>query len=130
MDPISNMLTAIVNAQRVNKERVAVPYSEFKAQLARFMQEEGLVAKMRIQDGDRKRLIITLAYQDGSPVIQSVEKISRPGNRKYVRKGDLPFTGNRLGVYVVSTPRGLMSQEKARKEGLGGELLCGVWRNK
>lgn len=130
MDPISNMLTAIRNAQMVNKERVAVPYSEFKAELAKFLQEQGLIIKTRVQDGEKKRLIITLAYEDKRAVIQTVKRLSKPGNRKYVKSGELPFTGNRPGIYVVSTSSGLMNQDKARKKGLGGELVCEIWRNK
>ena len=130
MDPISNMLTAIRNAQMVKKERVAVPYSEFKAELASFLREQGLVVKTRVQDGGRKRLIITLAYENGVPVIQTVKRLSKPGNRRYVKNEELPFTGNRPGIYVLSTSSGLMNQEKARKKGLGGELLCEIWRNK
>lgn len=130
MDPISNMLTAILNAQKVNKERVAVPYSTFSEQLAGFLQEQGFVVKTRVQDGIRKKLIITLAYKNGTPIIQSLKRLSRPGNRKYVKSEELPFTGNRPGIYVLSTSAGLMNQDKARKKGLGGELLCEIWQNK
>ena len=130
MDPISNMLTAIRNAQMVNKERVAVPYSEFKAELAKFLQEQGLIIKTRVQDGEKKRLVITLAYEEGVPMIQVVKRLSKPGNRQYVKCGELPYTGNRPGIYVLSTSSGLMNQEMARKKKLGGELLCEIWRNK
>jgi small subunit ribosomal protein S8 len=130
MDPISNMLTAIINAQRVNKERVAVPYSNFNLALAEFLQQQDLVVKLRVQDGKRKRVVITLAYDNREPVIQSLKRLSKPGNRKYVTSEELPFTGNRPGIYVLSTSSGLMNGEKARSKGLGGELLCEIWRNK
>jgi len=130
MDSIANTLTTIVNAQRVSKERVAVPYSNFAEQLAKFLQEKGMVAKTRVQGDEKRKLIITLQYDGKDPVIQAVEKISKPGNRKYVRAGELPYTGSKPGFYVVSTSRGLMDQDKARAEKLGGELLCAVWRIK
>ena len=130
MDTVGNMLTAIVNAQRVNKERVAVPHSVFSERLARLLQEEGLVAKSRVQEGIRKRLIITLLYDNGVGVIQQAKRVSKPGARRYVTKQELPNAGKRPGIYIVSTSEGLMNQKKARQKGLGGELLGEVWRNK
>ncbi len=128
MDTIANMLNTIINAQNVNKKRVMVPYSRFKESLARLLQEKGLLAAMRVQEGPQPSLVLSLAYQkNGSPRIHGLRRLSRPGQRLYVSKADIPRSLDGLGVVVVSTPEGLMDDRKARKEGVGGELVCEIW---
>ncbi|MEX1997214.1 MAG: 30S ribosomal protein S8 [Candidatus Andersenbacteria bacterium] len=128
MDTIANMLQTIINAQRVNKKRVAVPYSRFKESLARLLQEKGLLASLRVQEGARSQLILTLAYTEaGKARIHGLKRLSRPGQRLYVSAGDIPYSLDGLGVVVVSTSKGLMDDGRARKEGVGGELVCEIW---
>jgi small subunit ribosomal protein S8 len=129
MDTVGNMLTAIVNAQRVGKERVVVPYSKFSNDLATMLQAEGLVAKCRVQAGARKMLVIKLMYENGEPLIKRVKRVSKLGSRKYVSRKELPYVGNKPGILIVSTSKGLMNQNKARKAKLGGELVGEIWCN-
>lgn len=128
MDPVADMLTTLVGAQRVGKERVAVPYSRFKEQLAGLLQKKEAVAAARVQEGSRPKLIITLAYRDGKPKVRCARRLSRPGRRRYVTKEKLPWASGRPGFYVVSTSAGLMDEVEARRRGLGGELVCEVWQ--
>jgi small subunit ribosomal protein S8 len=129
MDTVGNMLTSIVNAQRIGKERVVVPYSKFTYELAKMLQEEGLVAKCRVQASPKKSLIIKLVYENGEPKIKRVKRVSKLGSRKYVSRQELPFTGNKPGILIISTSHGLMNQNKARKQNLGGELIGEIWCN-
>lgn len=126
MDVIANMLTAILNAQRVQKERVTIPYSVFKESLARFFQERGLVSAQRVQSGPTPKLILTLAYTNGKAKIYNLRRLSKPGLRRYVSCADLPYNGGRPGFYVISTAHGLMDEKQAREKQLGGELICEV----
>lgn len=127
MDPIANMLTSLITAQRVGKERVAVPYSRFKEQLAGFLQKKKVISSIRLQEGIKAKLIISLAYQDKQPKISEVHRLSSPGRRRYVKANELPWAGGRPGFYVVSTSSGLMDEVEARRKGLGGELVCEIW---
>lgn len=128
MDTIANMLNTIINAQRVSKKRVMVPYSQFKESLATLLQEKGLIASYRIQEGPQSKLIISLAYEDdGSSRIHGLKRLSRPGQRLYVSKADIPYSLEGIGMVVVSTPKGLMDDRQARREGVGGELVCEIW---
>lgn len=129
MDSIANMLTALLNAQRVGKTRVAVPYSQFKEQLALLFQAKGLVASVRVQEGPRAQLLLTLAYDDesGQPKIHGVRRLSTPGRRQYAKQRELPYPVQSQGAIVVSTPQGLMSDAEARRAGMGGELVCEIW---
>lgn len=128
MDPIANMLNTLINAQQVNKKRVMVPYSRFKENLASLLQEKGLVASYRIQEGPQSKLIISLAYNDGGAAkIHGLKRLSRPGQRLYAPKTDIPYSLDGLGIVIVSTSKGLMDDRQARKEGVGGELICEIW---
>jgi len=129
MDTLANMLTAILNAQRVGKARVVVPYSKQKESLARLLHERKLVGAYRVQEGATPKLVVTLIYDDAKPKIRGLKRISKPGLRQYVRYSQLPYSGNRPIFYVVSTSKGLMDEVKARKEKLGGELWCEVTSN-
>jgi len=129
MDSIANMLTSLMNAQRLRKARVVVPYSRFKEELAKLLQHKGLVATIRVQDGSPKQLMVTLAYNEetGEPRLQGARRISTPGQRQYVKQQEVPYPIQAQGAVVVSTSHGLMDDREARQQGLGGELVCEVW---
>ncbi len=128
MDTIANMLTTLVNGQRNGKQQVAVPYSKFKENLAKILQEKEMVANVRVQDGPRARIIVTLSYRaNGQPVIQGVKRISTPGQRRYVRSSEIPYSFDGTGYMILSTPQGLMDDKEARKKGMGGEIVCEIW---
>ena len=124
-DPISDMLTRIRNAQAVQKTTVAMPLSKVKLGIARVLKEEGYINDFRELELDGKpALEITLRYQQGHGVIETLRRASRPGLRQYRGKDDLPKIQNGLGVAVVSTSQGIMTDAAARAAGQGGEILC------
>ena len=124
-DPISDMLTRIRNAQAVQKKTVQVPASKVKTGIARVLKDEGYVADYRDVEVDGKpALEITLKYLEGRGVIETLKRASRPGLRQYRGKDDLPRIQNGLGVAVVSTSQGIMTDTAARAAGQGGEILC------
>jgi small subunit ribosomal protein S8 len=124
-DPISDMLTRIRNAQGVNKETVSMPASRVKRGIAEVLKEEGFINDLReFEDGGKPTLEITLRYQGGRGVIESLKRASRPGLRRYRGKDELPRILNGLGIAVISTSKGIMTDARARKEGHGGEILC------
>lgn len=129
MDTIANMLTSILNAQRVRKDRVAIPYSKKSESLGRVLQEKGLLSSLRIQEGPQSKIIMTLSYDEGTlePRIHGVKRISSPGRRRYVKRHSIPYPFSSTGSFIVSTPQGLMDDKEARKQGLGGELICEIW---
>jgi len=122
------MLTTIINAQRIGKQRVAVPHARFSLALAELMKEKGLVSAVRVQEGTRPKLVVTLAYDNsGKARIHGVKRLSTPGRRVYAGKQEIPFSKAVNGSVLVSTPQGLMDDAAARKQGLGGELVCEIW---
>ena len=124
-DPISDMLARIRNAQAVNKATVAMPASKVKRGIAGVLKDEGFINDFREMENDGKPLLeITLRYKQGRGVIETLKRASRPGLRKYRGKDDLPHILNGLGIAVVSTSHGIMTDATARKEGHGGEVLC------
>ncbi len=129
-DPIADMLTRIRNAARVRQQRVDMPASRMKAELARILKEEGYISSFRVVEDTKvkKTLRVMLRYTpERRNVITNLKRISRPGCRRYVGKGEIrPVVGG-LGISILSTPRGLMTGQQARKTGVGGELLCEVW---
>jgi small subunit ribosomal protein S8 len=126
-DPIADMLTRIRNAQRAEKQSVAIPASKVKAAIAQVLKDEGYVEDFAIRELEgRTTLEISLKYYAGKPVIEKIERVSRPGLRIYRPKDDLPKVMNGLGVAIVSTSRGVMTDRKARGLGVGGEVLCFV----
>lgn len=128
MDTIANMLTSILNAQRVGKKRVVVPYSRFKVRLAELLRDKGLIATFRQEEGTSPALVLTLAYDEqGSARIHGLRRLSSPGQRQYVSRHEIPYSLDGVGMVVVSTPKGLMDDTRARKEGMGGELVCEIW---
>jgi small subunit ribosomal protein S8 len=126
-DPIADLLTRIRNAQSVNKTTVAMPSSKLKVAIARVLKEEGYIEDFAVADlGGKPELRIELKYYAGRPVIERIERVSRPGLRIYRGKSEIPTVMNGLGVAIVSTPQGVMTDRKARATGTGGEILCYV----
>ena len=126
-DPIADLLTRIRNAQSVNKTTVAMPSSKIKVSIAVVLKEEGYIEDFAVADqGGKPELRIELKYYAGRPVIERIERVSRPGLRIYRGKSEIPTVMNGLGVAIVSTPKGVMTDRKARATGTGGEILCYV----
>jgi small subunit ribosomal protein S8 len=124
-DPIADMLTRIRNAQRAEKPTVAIPASKVKAAIAQVLKDEGYVEDFAVRSLEgRPTLEISLKYYAGKPVIEKIERVSRPGLRIYRQKDAMPKVMNGLGVAIVSTSRGVMTDRKARGLGVGGEVLC------
>jgi small subunit ribosomal protein S8 len=124
-DPVADMLTRIRNAQQSEKQSVMVPTSKLKAAIAKVLKDEGYIEDfaVRTQDG-RSHLDISLKYYAGQPVIERIERVSRPGLRVYKPSNEIPVVMNGLGVAIVSTSKGVMTDRKARGMGVGGEVLC------
>ena len=124
-DPISDMLTRIRNAQRADKASVSMPSSKLKVAIAQVLKDEGYVEEFAVRAEDNKLVLdIQLKYYAGRPVIERIERVSRPGLRIYKGSNDIPKVMNGLGVAIVSTSKGVMTDRKARAAGVGGELLC------
>ena len=127
-DPIADMLTRIRNATRARKTELVLPYSKFKANLAKLLQKEGFVSGVNELTGRFKMLQINLKYTPaGESVVAGIKRISKPGQRIYLPVEKIPRTNSGYGVTVVSTPKGLLSDREARKMGVGGEVVCQVW---
>jgi small subunit ribosomal protein S8 len=127
-DPLSDMLTRIRNAQMAGKTGVEMPGSKLKAAVAQVLKEEGYISDFSASaDSGKPRLAIELKYFDGKPVIAEIDRASRPGLRNYRGKDDLPSVRGGLGVAIVSTSRGVMTDRAARAAGIGGEVLCTVF---
>ncbi|MDP1593005.1 MAG: 30S ribosomal protein S8 [Gallionella sp.] len=127
-DPISDMLTRIRNAQMAEKASVSMPSSKLKVAIAEVLKEEGYVDGFKVEQGEpgKATLQIGLKYYSGRPVIEKIQRISRPGLRIYKGNNDIPKVMNGLGIAIVSTSKGLMTDRKARANGIGGEVLCVV----
>lgn len=127
-DPIADMLTRIRNAQRSDKVAVSMPSSKVKVAIAKVLKDEGYIDDFKVADlgGGKSTLEIGLKYYDGRPVIERIERVSRPGLRVYKGVEGIPQVMNGLGVAIVSTSSGVMTDRKARAAGIGGELLCVV----
>jgi small subunit ribosomal protein S8 len=127
-DPISDMLTRIRNAQMAEKATVSMPSSKLKVAIAEVLKEEGYVDGFKVEQGEpgKATLQIGLKYYSGRPVIEKIQRISRPGLRIYKGNDDIPKVMNGLGIAIVSTSKGLMTDRKARANGIGGEVLCVV----
>lgn len=123
-DPIADMFTRIRNGQSANKVAVSMPSSKLKVALAQLFKDEGYIADFSVTSDVKPQLDITLKYFEGKPVIENLKRVSRPGLRIYKANKDLPKVMGGLGVAVVSTSQGLMSDRAARKAGIGGEVLC------
>ena len=128
-DPIADMLIRIRNAQLVGHTEVAMPASKLKASIAKVLKDEGYIEDFALQEksgeaGAKKELRIALKYYAGRPVIERLERVSKPGLRVYKGRNDIPRIMNGLGVAILSTSRGVMTDRKARADGVGGEVLC------
>lgn len=128
-DPIADMLTRIRNALQAHKEEVDVPSSNMKRRIAEVLKEEGFIKGFRvIPDGKQGVLRIFLKYdEEGLPVISGLRRVSKPGRRVYVGKEEIPRVMGGLGIAILSTSRGVMTDRKARKLGMGGEVVCYIW---
>jgi len=133
-DPIADMLTRIRNAQGVGQALVAMPNSSLKAEVARILKEEGFIETFEVADGEntfQKVLRLRLKYvgerRERHPVITGMVRVSRPGRRVYTRKQDIPWVLSGMGIAILSTPKGVMTGQRARQLGVGGEILCKVW---
>ena len=138
-DPVSDFVTRIQNSIRARHQKLDVPASKLKTEIARILKEEGYIANFKVApaegghkkgaDENLKKVIrIYLKYSpDNSPVVTGIERVSRPGCRTYVGKSEIPRVQGGLGISILTTPRGVMTGRTARKEGVGGEILCRVW---
>ena len=126
-DPIADLLTRIRNAQMVNKTTVSVPSSKVKVAIAQVLKDEGYIDDFEVKsEAGKAELLISLKYYAGRPVIERIERVSRPGLRVYKGAQSIPQVQNGLGVAIVTTPQGVMTDRKARAAGVGGEVLCYV----
>jgi small subunit ribosomal protein S8 len=127
-DPIADMFTRIRNAQARARKDVSIPASKGKVAIAKVLKDEGYIADFRTVEGDgHPELVIELKYYDGRPVIAHIQRASRPSLRVYRGKGELPTVVGGLGISIISTSRGLMTDREARAQGIGGEVLCSVY---
>ena len=128
-DPIADMLTRVRNAVQANHPKVDVPASRLKVEIARILKEEGYIAHFKSsEEGGKNYLTLFLKYGPrGEKVISNIERISRPGCRVYVSKGDIPRVLGGLGINILTTSHGIMTGKEARKQGFGGELLCNIY---
>jgi small subunit ribosomal protein S8 len=126
-DPIADMLTRIRNAQMVEKTSVSMPASKLKVAIAQVLKDEGYIDGFAVKsEGAKSELEVVLKYYAGRPVIERIERVSRPGLRIYKGRDAIPQVMNGLGVAIVTTPKGVMTDRKARQTGVGGEVLCYV----
>jgi len=125
-DPIADMLTRIRNGQSANKVDVTMPSSKAKVSIAKVLKDEGYIGEFSVAEGSKPTLTIALRYYEGKPVIDMLKRVSRPGLRTYKAADDLPKVIGGLGVAIISTSQGVMTDRAARKAGCGGEVLCYV----
>ena len=126
-DPVADFLTRIRNAQKAAHAEVRMPHSKVKAAICQVLEQEGYIEGYSMGEGIKRELCVRLKYQQGSPVIEELHRVSRPGLRVYRAHGDLPRIRGGLGVAIVSTSQGVMADSAARKRGIGGEVLCTVF---
>lgn len=126
-DPIADMLTRIRNAGMARHPSVAMPHSRMKEAIARILKDEGYIADIAVEGEKLKTLKLGLKYQGRKSVIEGLRQISTPGLRRYVGSGSIPRVLGGLGTAILSTPRGILSGSEARKQGVGGELVCYIW---
>lgn len=127
-DPISDMLTRIRNASAVRKADVLIPNSKLKQEIAKLLKHENFIGDFEVlTEGVFPQLKISLKYEGKEPAINHIERISTPGRRTYVAKDELPIVLNGMGVAIISTSSGLMTNKQAKRAGVGGELLCKIW---
>ncbi len=125
-DPIADMLTRVRNAQKANKVSVQMPASKQKARIAAVLKDQGYISDFKVSDDARQQLVIELKYYQGKPVIEELRRISRPGLRIFKSKDELPSINGGLGIAIISTSKGVMTDAQARAAGHGGEVICSV----
>ncbi len=127
-DPIADMLARVRNASRANHKRVDMPVSKMKAEIARILKESAFIHDYKILDDGRHGVLrLYLKYHEGAPVIRQLERVSKPGRRKYAGVSELPRVRSGLGVAIVSTSKGMMSDREARTNNVGGEIVAAIW---
>ena len=126
-DTLADMFTRIRNAQMATKEAVSMPSSKLKVEVARVLKEEGYINDFAVAEGTKPELSVTLKYFEGKPVIEHIQRVSKPSLRIYKGKGELPKVADGLGVAIVSTSQGVMTDRAARHAGVGGEVICTVF---
>tara|TARA_B100001029_G_scaffold94307_1_gene77423 strand:- start:12 stop:407 length:396 start_codon:yes stop_codon:yes gene_type:complete len=127
-DPIGDMIARIKNAQVRNHKKVQLPSSNFKVKISDVLKEEGFIIDYKIDDKEKKPVLeLFLKYNSGNPVINSIERISKPGRRIFSSAESLPKINNGLGIAIISTPKGVMTDVDARKQKIGGEIICKVF---
>ncbi|MEW6578102.1 MAG: 30S ribosomal protein S8 [Chloroflexota bacterium] len=131
-DPIADMLTRIRNAIMAGHSTVAIPHSKTKMAIAQILKDEGYIADVAVEEGQpASSIVITLKYwgsrRERRPVISNLKRVSKPGRRVYVGKNDIPWVLSGMGISILTTPRGIMTGQQARRQGVGGEVLCYVW---
>ena len=128
VDPIADMLNRVVNAQAVQKETVVLPFSQIKYAIAKILEKRRFVKHVDFKGKRTRKVIeINLRYQEGEPRITGVKRISKPGQRRYASSQEIKRVRNGQGIAVISTSKGLMTDQDARKENVGGEILCEIW---
>lgn len=123
-DPIADMLTRIRNGQSAAKTDVSMPASKMKQAIAKVLKDEGYIKDFSVSEGAKPEMTVSLKYFEGRPVIESIKRVSRPGLRIYKNKDELPKVMNGLGVAIISTSKGIMTDREARASGFGGEVVC------
>lgn len=127
-DPIADMLTRVRNAINTGKEKVDIPSSAIKEEIARILKDEGYITNFRVLEDNRQGVLrITLKYGESTPAIAHLERVSRPGRRVYVGSTDIPRVLGGMGIAILSTSRGLLTDRESRQKKVGGEVLCYVW---
>ena len=126
-DPIGDMLARIKNAQVRNHIKVSLPSSKFKVKIANVLKSEGYIIDYKVTDDKKPLIEINLKYNSGNPVISSIERVSKPGRRIFSSAESLPKVNNGLGIAIISTPKGVMTDIDARKQKVGGEIICKVF---
>ena len=127
-DPIADMLTRIRNGNMAKHAQVAVPFSKIKESIANILNNEGYIVSYEVkEEGTKKDIVVTLKYMDGDAVIKGLKRISKPGRRVYTSVESLPKVLGGLGIAIVSTPQGVITDKECRKHNVGGEVLCYVW---
>ena len=126
-DPIGDMIARIKNSQMRNHKKVELPSSKFKIKLADVLKNEGYIIDYKVTEEQKPNLEINLKYNSGNPVISSIERVSKPGRRIFSSADSLPKINNGLGIAIISTPKGVMTDVDARKQNIGGEIICKVF---
>jgi small subunit ribosomal protein S8 len=126
-DTLADMITRIRNAQMATKETATMPSSKLKVQVARVLKEEGYITDFTVAEGTKPELTVTLKYFEGKPVIERIQRVSKPSLRRYMGKDNLPKVADGLGIAIVTTSNGVMTDRAARQAGVGGEVICTVF---